>query len=188
MAFMSTTNGALRYGLLGVLTAVALGGATALSGSAPTATGSNDPCAASEMARTVGFVAKSAGDYLDSHPETNQAMTSAIQQPAGPASVTSLKGYFDANPKVTSDLQKIGEPLAGLSTKCKLPISLPQVLGFMRNAQGGLPGGLPGGLSGGGVPAQPVAGPPAAGPTAAGGPAPAATAPNPAAPPLSAIR
>jgi hemophore len=192
MASMSITTGALRYGLLGVLTAVALGGATALSGSAPSVTGANDPCAASEMARTVGSVAKSAGDYLDSHPETNQAMTSAVQQPAGPASVNSLKGYFDANPKVTSDFQKIGEPLAGLSTKCKLPISLPQVLGFMQNAQGGLPEGLPGGLPGGGFPAQPVAGAPApgpaAGPAAGGGSAAAAPAPNPAAPPLSAIR
>jgi hemophore len=156
MASMSMSTGALRYGMLGVLTAVALGGAT-VSGPAPSATGSNDPCAASEMARTVGSVAKSAGDYLDSHPETNQAMTSALQQPAGPASVNGLKGYFDANPKVTSDFQKIGEPLAGLSTKCKLPVSLPQVLGFMQNAPGGLPGGLSGGLPGGGVPAQPVA-------------------------------
>ncbi len=181
----SVITGALRYGLLGVMTAVALGGAAALNGSAPSATGSNDPCAASEMARTVGSVAKSAGDYLDSHPETNHAMTSAIQQPAGPASVNTLKGYFDANPKVTSDIQKIGEPLAGLSTKCKLPISLPQVLGLLQNAQGGLPGGLPG-LPGGGVPAQPVAGAPAHAPAV--GPAPAAPAPNPAAPPLSAIR
>ena len=181
----SVITGALRYGLLGVMTAVALGGAAALNGSAPSATGSNDPCAASEMARTVGSVAKSAGDYLDSHPETNHAMTSAIQQPAGPASVNTLKGYFDANRKVTSDIQKIGEPLAGLSTKCKLPISLPQVLGLLQNAQGGLPGGLSG-LPGGGVPAQPVAGAPAHAPAV--GPAPAAPAPNPAAPPLSAIR
>ena len=161
---MKATTSALRYGLLGVLTAIALGGAAASNVAVPSATGANDPCAASEMARTVGSVAKSAGDYLDSHPETNRAMTSAIQQPAGLASVNTLKGYFDANPKVTSDFQKIGEPLAGLSTKCKLPISFPQVLGFMQNAQGGLPGALPGG----GVPAAPV--------------------PKSAAPPLSAIR
>ena len=140
---MKATTSALRYGLLGVLTAMALGGAAASSVAVPSATGANDPCAASEMARSVGSVAKSAGDYLDSHPETNQAMTSAIQQPAGPASVNTLKGYFDANPKVTSDFQKIGEPLTGLSTKCKLPVSIPQVLGFMQNAQGGLPGAAP---------------------------------------------
>jgi len=39
----------------------------------PPATGATDPCAASEVARTIGSVAKSMGDYLDSHPETNGA-------------------------------------------------------------------------------------------------------------------
>ena len=97
------------------------------------------------MARTISNVARSAGDYLDGHPETNQAMTSVLQQPAGPQSVNSLKSYFDANPKAASDIQTIASPLAGLSSRCQMPISLPQVLGFMQAAQGGLPGGLPGG-------------------------------------------
>jgi hemophore len=96
------------------------------------------------MARTISNVARSAGDYLDGHPETNQAMTSVMQQPAGPASVTSLKSFFDANPKAAGDLQTIASPLAGLSNRCKMPISLPQVLGFVQSAQGALPGGLPG--------------------------------------------
>lgn len=180
---MKTTT-ALRHGLLGVLTAAALGGAATASLSAPPATGAPDPCAASEMARTVGSVAKSAGDYLDSHQETNQALTTALQQPAGPQSVNSVKSYFDANPKVTGDLQKIGAPLADLSMKCKLPISIPQMLGFMQNAQGALPGG--------GVPAQPVAGAPGPGPAggAAGGnaPAPASPLPGPATSPITAVR
>jgi hemophore len=92
------------------------------------------------MARTISNVARSAGDYLDGHPETNQAMTSVMQEPAGPQSVSSLKGYFDANPKAASDLQTIASPLAGLSSRCKMPISLPQVLGFMQSAQGAVPG------------------------------------------------
>ena len=96
------------------------------------------------MARAISNVARSAGDYLDGHPETNQAMTTVLQQPAGPQSVNSLKSYFDANPKAASDLQTIALPLAGLSSRCQMPISLPQVLGFMQGAQGGLPGGLPG--------------------------------------------
>jgi hemophore len=100
------------------------------------------------MARTISNVARSAGDYLDGHPETNQAMTSVMQQPAGPASVTSLKSFFDANPKAAGDLQTIASPLAGLSNRCMMPISLPQVLGFMQSAQVAVPGGLPGGLPG----------------------------------------
>ena len=158
---MKTSTGALRHGLFGVLTAAALGGAAAVSSTAPS-TGAPDPCAASEMARTVGSVAKSAGDYLDSHPETNQVMTTALQQ-AGPESVNSLKNYFQANPAVANDLEKIGEPLTGLSMKCKLPVSIPQVLGFMQNAHGTLPGRLPGG----GAPAQPVTGAQGRGPATA---------------------
>jgi heme-binding protein len=166
----------LRRRLFGVLTATAVGGATAVVLlSAPSAVGASDPCAASEMARTIGNVARSAGDYLDGHPETNQAMTSVLQQPAGPDSANSMKAYFDANPKAASDMQTIAMPLAGLSTRCKLPISLPQVLGFMQSAQGGLPGGLPGGLSGaaaqalnGAQGAVPPAGVPVAAPAAPG--------------------
>jgi hemophore len=122
-----------------------------------------DPCAASEVARTVGTVAKSTGDYLDSHPETNQVMTTALQQQAGPQSLGSLKTYFETNPKVASDLQGIANPLTKLGTQCKLPISLPQALSLVQAAQGGLPvagtpasppatGPLPGPLPG---PAQP---------------------------------
>jgi hemophore len=141
--FGSTST--LRRRLFAALVATGVGGTAAVVLlSAPTAVGASDPCAASEMARAISNVARSAGDYLDGHPETNQAMTSVLQQPAGPQSVTSLKSYFDANPKAASDLQTIASPLAGLSNRCKMPISLPQVLGFMQSAQGAIPGGLPG--------------------------------------------
>ena len=148
MRSLTGSTATLRRRLLAVLAATGLGGVTALVLlSAPAAVGASDPCAASEVARAIGNVARSAGDYLDGHPETNQAMTSALQQPAGPQSVNSLKSYFDANPKAASDMQTIASPLAGLSSRCQMPISLPQVFGFMQAAQGGLPGGLPGGAA-----------------------------------------
>ena len=143
MTSMTENPATLRRRLLGVLTATGLSGGTAVVLlSAPAAVGASDPCAASEMARTISNVARSAGDYLDGHPETNQAMTSVMQAPAGPQSVTSLETYFDANPKAASDMQTIASPLAGLSSRCKMPISLPQVLGFMQSAQGAMPGGV----------------------------------------------
>ena len=150
MTSLTGNPATLRSRLLGVLTATGLSGAAVVVLlSAPSAVGASDPCAASEMARSISNVARSAGDYLDGHPETNQAMTSAMLQPAGPTSVSSLETYFDANPKAASDLQTIASPLAGLSSRCKLPISLPQVLGFMQSAQGAMPGGVPGGMPGG---------------------------------------
>lgn len=186
MTSLTGSTATLRRRVLGVLTATAVGGATAVVLlSAPSAVGAADPCAASEMARTIGNVARSAGDYLDGHPETNQAMTSVLQEPAGPQSVNSLKSYLDANPKAASDMQTIALPLAGLSSRCKLPISLPQVLGFMQGAQGALPGGLPAGLPN--AAAQAISG--AQGAAGGGVPAAAPAAPGPAVMPgLSAIK
>jgi heme-binding protein len=147
MTSLTANPAPLRRRLLGVLTVTGLSGAAAaVLLSAPAAVGASDPCAASEMAKTISNVARSAGDYLDGHPETNQAMTSVMQQPAGPQSVNSLKSYFDANPKAASDMQTIAAPLGGLSMRCKMPISLPQVLGFMQSAPGAAPGGLAAGL------------------------------------------
>ncbi|MCV7258580.1 hemophore [Mycobacterium shimoidei] len=149
----------LRRNLFGVLAATALGGTVILAQAEPTAVGASDPCAASELARTVGSVATSVGDYLDSHPETNQAMTTMLAQPAGQQSANSLKGYLDANPKVAGDLQTISAPLTGLSIKCRLPISVPQMLGLMQGTQGAPPGGLPAAPAG---PTGPLPGPPPA--------------------------
>jgi heme-binding protein len=131
----------------------------------PPATGATDPCAASEVARTIGSVAKSMGDYLDSHSETNQAMTTMLQQQAGPQSMTSLKSYFEANPRVAVDMTSIAQPLTGLSTQCKLPITIPQAMGLMQQAQGAgaLPAGLPA-LPGGGAGAPPSGGTPGTSP------------------------
>ena len=159
-----TTSGRRR--LLAGLIAAAVPAAAIAVLAGPPATGANDPCAASEVARTIGSVSKSMGDYLDSHPETNQAMTTMLQQQAGPQSLTSLKSYFEANPKVAGDLTSMAQPLTNISTQCKLPITLPQAMGLMQQAQGAagglpalpgnaaaaLPGGTPGAPPSGGAP------------------------------------
>ncbi len=146
-----------RRRLIAGLIAAAVPTAAVALMAGPPATGANDPCAASEVARTIGSVSKSMGDYLDSHPETNQSMTAMLQQQAGPQSVTSLKSYFEANPKVALDMTSIAQPLTNMSTQCKLPISIPQAMGLMQQTQGA--GGLPaapaaglGGLPSGGTP------------------------------------
>ncbi|MGV0605860.1 hemophore [Mycolicibacterium sp. XJ1904] len=149
---MKTTTGLMRRRVVGVVAASVAGGAVSAAlvlpsvSSAPSATAAKDPCAASEVARTIGDVATSTGDYLDAHPQTNQALTTISKQQAGPQSLGALKAYFDANPEVAEDLQQLQQPLAGLSGKCKLPLTLPQVMGLMQAAQqqgAGLPAGLP---------------------------------------------
>jgi hemophore len=146
---MSTTTRALRRSLYAVFAVSAAGGAVVAALAVPSATAATDPCAASELARTIGSVGMSTGNYLDSHPETNQALTTISQQQAGPQSLGAVKTYFDANPQVAKDMQQLQQPLVNLSTRCKLPISLPQLMGLMQAAQpqgGALPGGLPGAL------------------------------------------
>ena len=140
---MRTTAATRRRTLFAGLIAAAVPGAAFAVLAGPPATGANDPCAASEVARTIGSVSKSMGDYLDSHPETNQTMTTMLQQQAGPESMTSLKSYFGANPKVAADMASIAQPLTNVSMQCKLPISIPQAMGLMQQGGGGLPGGLP---------------------------------------------
>ena len=51
---------------------------------------------------------------LDSHPETNQALTTISQQQGGPQSLGALKTYFDANPQVGKDMQQLQQPLVTL--------------------------------------------------------------------------
>lgn len=117
---------------------------------APVAGAAPNPCAASSIARTVGSVGTNTGIYLEAHPETNDVLTMLAAQPAGPQSIAALKLYFDRDPQAAKDLQAIQQPLTSLTSKCKLPISLPQVLGLMQAAQ---QSGLPAAVADGGTPA-----------------------------------
>jgi heme-binding protein len=143
----------VRRALWAAFAVTAAGGVvvTALAAGSPSATAAQDPCAASEVAKTVGLVATSMGSYLDSHPETNTALTTISQQQAGPQSLVALKTYFDANPQASKDMTQLQQPLVNLSTKCRLPLTLPQLMGLMQGAQsqaGALPGAtLPGATS-----------------------------------------
>jgi hemophore-related protein len=97
-------------------------------------------------------VATSTGSYLDAHPDTNMVLTTISQQQAGPQSLAALKTYFDANPQAAKDMQALQNPLVSLSTRCKLPLTLPQVMGLLQGVQsqaGSLPASLPGAPSAG---------------------------------------
>jgi len=147
---MTPTHGCARRSLFAAFAVCAAGGAAVVALSVPSAIAAPDPCAASQVAKTVGSVANSMGTYLDSHPETNQTLTTLSQQQGGPQSLFALKAYFDANPQVGKDMQQLQRPLMDLSGRCKLPVTVPQILGLLQGAQqgGGVPGGLPGALPG----------------------------------------
>ena len=119
-----------------MLVAAAGAAAAALTSAlAPAASAAPDPCAASTVARTVGTVATNTGVYLAAHPETDQALTAISQQPPGPQSVAMVKAYFDSNPEVAADMQRLQQPLVSLSARCRLPVTLPQMLGLLQSVQ-----------------------------------------------------
>jgi hemophore len=123
------------FALAAGLGAVLLSGPGGTAGQfLPSAGAAPDPCTASEVAKTVAMVATHTGNYLEANPRANQTIT-AISKQGGPESIAGLKSYFDANPKVAGDLQRLQQPLAALSGECKLPISLPQVFGLIQTAQ-----------------------------------------------------
>ena len=125
-----------RSPLSAVFAAAAAGGITVVALTVtPPVMAAPDPCAASEVAKTVAMVATHTGNYLEANPKTNQALTTISQQQNGPQSVASLTAYFDANPQVASDLQRLQQPIASLSGRCKLPITVPQLLGLMQATQ-----------------------------------------------------
>src|ERR1700757_4505065 len=70
----------LRRRLARAFAVSAAGGVAVTLFLGPTPTAGTDPCAASEVARTVGGVATNTGSYLDAHPQTNQALTTISQQ------------------------------------------------------------------------------------------------------------
>jgi hemophore len=146
MISSARSSTALRRSLYAVFAASAAGGAAVAALAVPSATAATDPCAASEVARTIGSVATSTGNYLDTHPQTNQALTTISQQQAGPQSLGAIKSYFDTNPQVAKDMQQLQQPLVNLSTRCKLPVSLPQLMNLMQAAQQQGGAGLPGAL------------------------------------------
>ncbi len=162
---MKSVTAVLHRSLFATFVVSAVGGAAVVAMTVssspimPSATAAPDPCAASEVARTIGAVATSTGNYLDAHPQTNQALTTIAKQQAGPQSLGAVKAYFDANPQAAEDMQQLQQPLATLSGRCKLPLTLPQVMGLMQSAQQdtGLPASLPGG-----APSAPIAGAPGA--------------------------
>ena len=132
---MQPNNGGLRRPLAAVLAAIAAGGAAVAALMAPSATAATDPCAASEVARTAGGVATNVGNYLDTHPKTNQALTTISRQQGGATSIAALKSYFDANPQVAKDIQQLQQPLTVLGARCKLPVTVPQLLGLVQATQ-----------------------------------------------------
>ena len=96
---------------IGIAAAIGAAGAAA----APAAAA--DDCTASVLARTVSSVTASVADYLDAHPDVNDAFTKLKGEPRAQMRADAQR-YLDANPTVRADLQHLRAPMTDLAQRC----------------------------------------------------------------------
>ena len=100
--------------------------AAAVIASAPTAGATPDPCSASGLAATSSGVLNVASGYLDSHPDANNVLTTAVSQSPADAK-SSVRGYFLGHPGEALELKGIAQPLIDLRGRCNTAVSPDQL-------------------------------------------------------------
>ncbi|MFZ3267580.1 MAG: heme-binding protein [Mycobacterium sp.] len=88
----------------------------------PTAGAVPAPCTASGLAATASGVLNGASGYLDSHPDANNVLTTAVNQPPADAK-SAVRGYFIGHPGEFLDLKNIAQPLLDLRGQCNTAVS-----------------------------------------------------------------
>jgi hemophore-related protein len=111
-----------RRGLYGVLAGGLLGGIASAAIVMPSANAAPDQCSASGVATTQSSVSLSMSTYLQTHPQTNQALTDIAKKSPTEAQA-SYRLYFAENPKVADDMKGIQQPVTDLSTQCGIEAS-----------------------------------------------------------------
>jgi hemophore-related protein len=93
---------------------------------APAAGAEPDPCSAGGLAATASGVLNSASGYLDAHPDANNVLTAAVNQPPADAK-SSVRGYFLGHPGEALQLKGIAQPLLDLRGRCNTAVSPDQL-------------------------------------------------------------
>ena len=117
MTSMKMSEKTVRRGLYGMLAGGLLGGVATAAIVLPNANAAPDQCSASGMATTQSSVSLSMSTYLQTHPQTNQALTDIAKQTPTEAQA-SYQTYFADNPKVADDLKGLQQPVTELSSQC----------------------------------------------------------------------
>jgi heme-binding protein len=103
-------------------TAFALSALSALL-SAPTAA-AQPGCTAAELSNALGIVGGQTGAYLSSHPDANEAISSAGTAPDPPKVI---QDYFLAHQDQWAELQRIASPLRTLKAQCQVDVAPSQI-------------------------------------------------------------
>jgi hemophore-related protein len=96
----------------------------------PSAKGDPEPCTAANLSATISKVNQDISQYLQAHPDTNQALTDVAKQ-SPYAAQSAFTDYFKGNTAAAADLHTLQQPLVDLSNQCGFQVSPGQVLGAL---------------------------------------------------------
>ena len=123
MNFSTTTA---RRKVAGAVVGSLLGGLAAATIAAPSALAAPQGCSAGEVADTVTSTWGAARGYLNTHPDANQVVMAAFNEPRGQAA-TDLRNYFTANPGQYYDLKGILSPIGDKQRQCNTTVLSPNL-------------------------------------------------------------
>jgi hemophore-related protein len=128
---MKSTASTVRRYLLAACAASALGAAGVANIVAPVAIAAPAPCTAAGLATTVSSVTAGAGQYLDAHPDANDALTQAGSQSPEDAKA-SIRTYFLGHSDEFFALQNIARPLTDLRAQCNSNVGAGQISALLQ--------------------------------------------------------
>jgi heme-binding protein len=120
----------VRRGVLGIIAAAVLAGVAIAIVELPSAKGESDPCSAANLTATISKVNQDTAQYLQAHPETNQALSDVAKQSPF-AAQRAFTAYFEGNHAAAFDLHGLQQPLVDLSNQCGFQVTPGQVLGAL---------------------------------------------------------
>jgi heme-binding protein len=110
-----------RRKVTGAIVGSLLGGVAAATIAAPSAVAAPQGCSAADVAGTASSTLAAARGYLNDHPNANQVVTAAFNQPRGQAEAE-LRNYFTANPGEYYDLKGILAPIGDKQRQCNVSV------------------------------------------------------------------
>ena len=128
---MKSTASTVRRCLLEVCAASSVGAAGVAGVAVPVASAAPAPCTAAGLATTVSTVTAAAGQYLDAHPDVNDALTQAGSQAPDDAKAA-IRAYFIGHFDQYSALQNIARPLTDLKSQCNSNVGAGQISALLQ--------------------------------------------------------
>jgi hemophore len=116
----------VQFGVLAAAGVAAVSAAVVL----PSASAEPNPCSAANLSETISKVNHDISQYLQAHPDTDQALADVAKQSPF-AAQSAFTAYFDAHPQEASDLHNLQQPLVDLSNQCGFQVTPGQVMGAL---------------------------------------------------------